>query len=97
MKPVPGGLYFAHANLLIAVQTLSGQVSHFYNVFVYQCEVANAATAQLLRRTTAQSANANNQHPGLLPALLTVEVNLREDNLPVIAQSLGITKGFWHS
>src|SRR5690606_37028664 len=51
-------------------------------------QLADPGTGQIERSRTAQSAHADDQHAAVEQALLTLHVDLLQQNLPAVAQQL---------
>ncbi|MNR44841.1 hypothetical protein D3C85_1636280 [compost metagenome] len=68
------------------MQYLALQVRDVDRVEVRQVQLANASRRQVQRHGRTEAAEADDQHPTVFQAQLTVDIYLRQEDLPAVAQ-----------
>ncbi len=74
----------------VAVQHLALEIGERDGIEIEQRQPAGARRGQIRRGRAAKTAEAHHQHAGSLQPFLPVKIEIPQDDLPVIAQHLGI-------
>src|SRR5690606_499249 len=87
-QPRGRGVGLGSVQISGSMDDLPLQVGQIHPVVIRQPQLADPGTGQIERSRTAQSAHADDQHAAVEQALLTLHVDLLQQNLPAVAQQL---------
>jgi hypothetical protein len=90
-----GGFDLHGANRVGAVQDLALQVGEVDLVGVGEGEASDSGGGEIERRRAAEAARADDQRARGAQLLLSFNADLRQQNVPAIAEKLLVVNSFW--